>query len=169
MAGHVHTNQQGKESRPQPIKSPPATSCAAWWGCTGRLRRHKQGAAYGYTRKLGYHPLLATRANTGEVLHARQRTGQATTAGGAPRFVDETIGRVHRAGATGELHFRADSGFWSAPVLARLRAHDARFWITVRQTKLRAHTCGLVPASDVNWLADLAVPRLPSSPFASCL
>jgi hypothetical protein len=38
--------------------------------------QHKHGAAYGYTRKLGYHPLLATRADTGEVLHARQRTGR---------------------------------------------------------------------------------------------
>jgi Transposase DDE domain group 1 len=37
---------------------------------------HKGGAAYGYTRVLGYHPLLATRADTGEVLHARQRTGR---------------------------------------------------------------------------------------------
>jgi hypothetical protein len=96
---------------------------------------HKQGAAYGYTRRLGYHPLLATRADTGEVLHARQRTGRANTARGAPRFVDETIGRVRRAGANGEIVFRADSGFWSAAVLARLRAHDVRFSITVRQTK----------------------------------
>jgi hypothetical protein len=96
---------------------------------------HKQGAAYGYTRRLGYHPLLATRADTGEVLHARQRTGKANTARGAPRFVDELVGRVRRAGAGGELNFRADSGFWSAAVLDRLRAHDARFSITVRQTK----------------------------------
>jgi Transposase DDE domain group 1 len=43
----------------------------------------KQGAAYGYTRVLGYHPLLATRADTGEVLHARMRTGRANTARGA--------------------------------------------------------------------------------------
>jgi hypothetical protein len=35
----------------------------------------KQGAAHGYTRKLGYHPLVASRADTGEVLHARQRGG----------------------------------------------------------------------------------------------
>jgi hypothetical protein len=97
--------------------------------------RAKQGAGYGYTRKLGYHPLLATRANTGEVLHARQRTGKANTARGMPRFVDETIGRVRRAGATGELSFRADSGFWSAATIGRLRAHDVRFSITVRQTK----------------------------------
>jgi Transposase DDE domain group 1 len=96
---------------------------------------HKQGATYGYTRKLGYHPLLATRAGTGEVLHARQRTGKANTARGAPRFVDETIGRVRRAGATGEIIFRADSGFWAATTIARLRAHEVRFSITVRQTK----------------------------------
>jgi hypothetical protein len=37
----------------------------------------KQGAAYGYTRQLGLHPLLATRADTGEVLHARMRKGSA--------------------------------------------------------------------------------------------
>jgi hypothetical protein len=35
---------------------------------------HKQGAAYGYTHTLGYHPLVATRADTGEVLHARHHT-----------------------------------------------------------------------------------------------
>jgi Transposase DDE domain group 1 len=35
----------------------------------------KQGAGYGYTRKLGYHPLLATRADTNEVLHVRLRKG----------------------------------------------------------------------------------------------
>ena len=54
---------------------------------------HKGGAAYGYTRQLGYHPLLATRADTGEVLHARQRTGRAASGRGAERFVNELAGR----------------------------------------------------------------------------
>ena len=40
---------------------------------------HKQGAGYGYTHELGYHPILATRADTGEVLHARMRKGSANT------------------------------------------------------------------------------------------
>jgi hypothetical protein len=62
---------------------------------------HKQGAAYGYTHTLGYHPLLATRADTGEVLHARQRTGRANTARGAAQFVGELAARVRRAGVTG--------------------------------------------------------------------
>ena len=73
----------------------------------------KQGAAYGYTRQLGLHPLVATRADTGEILHARMRKGSAGSGRGAQRFVRETIGRVRRAGATGKLTIRADSGFWS--------------------------------------------------------
>jgi hypothetical protein len=95
---------------------------------------HKGGAAYGYTRVLGYHPLLATRADTGEVLHARQRTGRAASGRGAERFVNELAGRVRGAGATGQLTLRADSGFWSAKVLAACRRHDIHFSITVRQT-----------------------------------
>jgi hypothetical protein len=96
---------------------------------------HKQGAAYGYTHTLGYHPLVATRADSGEVLHARQRTGRANTARGAARFVDELAGRVRRAGASGELTMRMDSGFWSAKTIKTCRRHKICFSITVRQTK----------------------------------
>ncbi len=94
----------------------------------------KGGAAYGYTRVLGYHPLLATRAETGEVLHARLRTGRAHSARGAVRFCQELAGRVARAGAAGPLTVRADSGFWSAKIIGALRHHQIRFSITVRQT-----------------------------------
>jgi hypothetical protein len=94
----------------------------------------KQGAGYGYTRQLGYHPLLATRAGTTEVLHARMRKGSANTGRGAQRFVRETIGRVRRAGATGALILRADSGFWSAKVIKACTDHDVQFSITVRRT-----------------------------------
>ena len=95
----------------------------------------KQGAAYGYTHTLGYHPLLATRADSGEVLHARQRTGRANTARGTARFVDELTARVRRSGASGELTMRADSGFWSAKTIQACRRHQIRYSITVRQTK----------------------------------
>jgi hypothetical protein len=40
---------------------------------------------------------------------------------------------VRRAGATGQLTLRADSGFWSARVLAACRRHGIHFSITVRQ------------------------------------
>jgi hypothetical protein len=65
----------------------------------------KQGAGFGYTRKRGYHPMLATRADTGEVLHVRLRKGSAGSPRGVLRFVDELIARVARAGSSGEKLF----------------------------------------------------------------
>ena len=58
----------------------------------------KAGAAFGYTKVRGYHPLVATRAETGEVLHARMRKGSANTQRGARRFIEELVARVHRGG-----------------------------------------------------------------------
>jgi hypothetical protein len=106
---------------------------------------HKQGAGYGYTRQLGYHPLLAARAGSGEVLHARLRKGAANTARGILRFVDELVARLRRAGAVGELIFRMDSGFWSAKLTRRLRGHKARYSITVRQTKTVRAAIAAIP------------------------
>ena len=80
----------------------------------------KAGAAFGYTKVLGYHPLLATRADTGEILHARMRTGSANTQRGAKRFVEDLVARVRRAGAAGEIVVRFDSGYWSKATLATL-------------------------------------------------
>ena len=98
----------------------------------GEVHGHaKQGAGYGYTRKLGYHPILATRADTSEVLHVRLRKGAANTQRGALRFVDELLARVRRAGAAGQILLRADSGFWNKTVIARLRAQGCVFSIGV--------------------------------------
>jgi hypothetical protein len=47
----------------------------------------KQGAGYGYTHKRGYHPIIATRSGSGEVLHIRAREGSANSSRGALRFV----------------------------------------------------------------------------------
>ena len=101
--------------------------------------RAKQGAAFGYTRVRGYHPLLATRADTGEVLHIRLRKGSANTSRGMPRFCDELIARVERAGATGPKLLRADSGFWSRATFDRLDRAGWQFSIGVRlQPHVRA-------------------------------
>jgi len=92
----------------------------------------KQGAAYGYTKVLGYHPILATRAGTGEILHARMRKGSANTARGAGRFIEELVARLRRAGAAGEIVLRVDSGFWSFDTLATLARLDVRYTMAVR-------------------------------------
>lgn len=99
----------------------------------------KQGTAYGYTRKLGYHPLLATRADSGEVLHIRLRKGSANTSRGMLRFCDELIARIDRAGATGPKLLRADSGFWAKKTFARLDRAGWQFSIGIRmQPHVRA-------------------------------
>ena len=92
---------------------------------------HKGGAAYGYTKVLGYHPLLATRADTGEILHVRQRKGSAGSGRGAQRFIEELVARLRRAGATGALTVRADSGFFSWKLIETLKAKEVAFSITV--------------------------------------
>lgn len=83
-------------------------------GASSRSPQHglpAPGANFGYTHQRGYHPLLVTRADTGEVLHVRLRKRSANTGRGAERFVREVIGRVRRAGASAALRLRTDSGF----------------------------------------------------------
>ncbi len=91
----------------------------------------KAGAAYGYTKCLGYHPLVATRASTGEILFSRMRTGSAGSSRGINRFVDELAGILKRAKATGTRCVRADSGFWSWELLRTLDRHRMSWSITV--------------------------------------
>jgi Transposase DDE domain group 1 len=97
--------------------------------------RQKQGAGYGYTKKLCYHPILAMRAATGEVLHARMRRGQANTARGAVRFIEELIARVRAAGAEGQLLMRFDSGFWSNATIATLERLDVGYTMGIKMVK----------------------------------
>jgi Transposase DDE domain group 1 len=94
--------------------------------------RGKQGAAFGYTRVRGYHPILAVRGDTGEVLHIRLRKGSANTSRGFARFLDELLARVERAGATGPKLLRADSGFWNNHSFDRLDRAGWQFSIGVR-------------------------------------
>jgi hypothetical protein len=109
----------------------------------------KQGASYGYTHRLGYHPILATRAGTGEVLHIRARKGSANTSRGALRFVEELIPRLARAGATGPKLLRADSGFWNTKIMTRLQAAGWTYSIGVRQqTSVKA---AIMAISEADW------------------
>ena len=94
--------------------------------------KKKHGAAYGYTKKLGYHPILATWAKTGEILHARLRKGSANTQRGIKRFVEELV--PLRAGPA-----RADRsscalilGFWSNETIATLGRLGVNYTMAVR-------------------------------------
>src|SRR5438445_107900 len=108
----------------------------------------KQGAGFGYTGERGYHPILATRSGTGEVLHVRLRKGQAGSGRGALRFVQELVARVRRAGATGEILIRADSAFWNKKVLAYLAEKGCRYSVAVTMHSVVAERIGMLGVED---------------------
>ncbi|WP_186814210.1 transposase, partial [Pseudonocardia asaccharolytica] len=97
--------------------------------------RGKQGAEFGYTKVRGYHPQLATLAETGQVVFSRMRGGSAGAARKAKSFLTETVSRLRHAGATGELTVRADSAFCSRAMITTAGRLGARFSITARQDK----------------------------------
>ncbi len=112
---------------------------------------HKQGASYGYTRQLGYHPLVAIRSDTGEVLHIRNRKGKANTQRGAQRFVDELLARVRRAGHAGRVVIRADSGFENHKLMRALDRQGVEFSVAVKQSKTVRALIAEIPEAD--WVA----------------
>lgn len=114
----------------------------------------KQGAGFGYTGERGYHPILATRSGTGEVLHVRLRKGQAGSGRGALRFVQELVARVRRAGAKGEILIRADSAFWNKKVLAYLAEKGCRYSVAVTMHRVVAERIALIPEEAWQPVAD---------------
>jgi len=114
----------------------------------------KQGAGFGYTKRRGYHPLMASRADTGEVLHIRLRKGKANSSRGAIRFVDELIARVARAGASGQKLLRADSAFWNKTLIGRLEQAGWCYSISIRCQRGVSDAIAAIPESAWQTLPD---------------
>ena len=91
----------------------------------------KQGAACGHTHKLGYHPLVAVRDDTGEIVHSRMRSGASQRGHG--RFFAETLARVRRLAPEAGVTVRADAGFFSFDLIDAIEAKAASWSITVPQ------------------------------------
>jgi hypothetical protein len=114
----------------------------------------KQGACFGYTKRRGYHPLMASRADTGEVLHVRLRKGKANASRGVLRFAEELIARVARAGASGSKLLRADSAFWNNTLMKRLEHAGWLYSISIRCQKPVADQIAGIPESAWTALSD---------------
>ena len=91
----------------------------------------KHGACCGHTKVLCYHPLVAVRDDTCEVLHSRMRSGSSQR--GNDRFARETLARVRRLAAGSVVTVRADAGFFSYGMIEAVCAHKARCSITIPQ------------------------------------
>ena len=107
--------------------------------------RKKRGARHGHTRQLGYHPIFATSASSGDVIHARLRHGAANTQYGAVRFFCEAIARCRRAGHQGEFLVRADSGFLSYELFRTILRHGGHFSVSAT---MQAHVRAAIEAID---------------------
>ena len=106
----------------------------------------KHGAAYGHTKVLGYHPLVAVRSDTGEVLHSRMRSGSSQR--GNEHFARETLARLRRLAPDASVTVRADAGFFSYDMIAAIRAHGASYSITIPQNaKVKAAAAAIVEAA----------------------
>ena len=114
----------------------------------------KQGVGFGYTKQRGHHPIVASRADSGEVLHIRLRKGQAASPRGVLRFADELIARVERAGASGVKLLRADSAFWNKKLMARLQKAGWQYSISVRLQFWVKDAIATIPEEDWITLED---------------
>jgi hypothetical protein len=116
----------------------------------------KQGARFGHTNVRGYHPLLASIA--GDVVGVRLRGGNSHTARGAAGFLTQVFNRVRRAGATGPMVLRADSGFYNHKVVQACRKAGVRFSITIKSSKALNKVIAAIPEEDWKpipyWIGD---------------
>jgi Transposase DDE domain group 1 len=132
----------------------------------------KQGAKFGYTQVRGYHPLLATVAESDEVVGARLRGGNVHTGRGAANFITKVFRRVRAAGATGPMVMRADSGFYNHKVTDACEKAGVAYSITVKLSKSLLKKIAAIPEADWTpipyWLDDGAdVAEIAYRPFSA--
>ena len=88
------------------------------------------------------------------MLHIRNRKGQANRQRGQQRFLDELLARVRRAGASGTILIRADSGFQNQKVFKRLDGEAVEFSIGVKLHKHVRAAIDEIPEEQWQPLAD---------------
>jgi len=113
----------------------------------------KRGAGFGYTRQRGYRPLVATRADAGEVLHVRLHKGSAASPRGAVRLVDELIARQARRRPRPRALARRNA-LWNKKLIARLEQAGWLCSIGVRLQAWVSEAIAQIPEAHWQPLAD---------------
>ncbi|MFC3516673.1 transposase, partial [Amycolatopsis halotolerans] len=98
--------------------------------------RGKQGSGFAYNGVRGLNHLIATLSSpvcAPVILTARLRGGNCDSRRGAASMITEAIGLARRAGATGVIVVRADSAFFTGPIIAAIRRAGAYFSVTAQK------------------------------------
>src|SRR5271170_2151840 len=101
----------------------------------------KQGAKFGHTKIQGKSLLvrglnalaavISTPIAAPVIAATRLRGGNAASARGAASLAAQAIGTARDCGCTGMIIVRMDSAYYNAAVIGAIRAHGARFSVTV--------------------------------------
>ena len=104
-------------------------------GSVQSSKGHAEGTAVGFNKvKKGarsYYPLLATVAQTGQVLDLHHRAGNVHDSNGAPGFMSSTISHVRSRLPKARLESRFDSAFFNQDVLNAMTELGVQFTCSV--------------------------------------
>ena len=143
----------------------------------------KQGARFGHTKIQGKALLvrglnalaavISTPLSAPVIAATRLRGGNAASARGAASLAVQAIGTAQGRGCTGMIIVRMDSAYYNAAVINAIRAHGARFSVTVPvNSSIRASIAAIPeragpPSSTrrrsgtTSWTAGSPTPRSP--------
>ncbi|QRK05488.1 IS1380 family transposase [Archangium violaceum] len=105
-------------------------------GLPVEVHGHQEGSAYnGHYGVRMYHPIVASLAETGDLLDVRLREGNVHSANGALEFIDELLGRVEKE-VCEVAAVRFDAGFPEEKLLAKLEERGTPYVARVRNTSV---------------------------------
>jgi hypothetical protein len=108
----------------------------------------KQGAAYGYSGVKGLNAQLAVLSSptcAPVIAASRLRKGNAVSGHGGAKLIGDAVATARKAGASGQVMVRADSGYYRRDVITAALKAKAWFSVTVRMNPAVVRAVASIP------------------------
>jgi hypothetical protein len=108
----------------------------------------KQGAEYGYSGVKGLNAQLAVMSSptcAPVIAASRLRKGNTVSGKGGAKLVGDAVATARRAGASGQVMVRADSGYYRRDLITAALKAKAWFSVTVRMNPAVVRAIGAIP------------------------